>query len=216
LPEIVRAAAEPMGKIDSLTVMSADGASDIVRNATRAMIESTTAIKGLTGLDVPSLIGGALGRTFDRKPAEDNGETETSTESATDRISEIAGQGLAALKAQVAHDAAAAKAAADEAAAKTAAEAERVKESVEKAAAVTATKATPTEANVKQWAKWMADQLKQVPDIGVYGRLRLTDLAARGPVSARSLWTTAKAALSRDYGNVTVDDLLAEFEGLQK
>src|SRR2546421_8090757 len=51
-----------MGHIDSLTVMSADGASDIVRNATRAMIESTTAIKGLTGLDVPNLVGNALGR----------------------------------------------------------------------------------------------------------------------------------------------------------
>src|ERR671937_390374 len=32
LPDIVRAAAEPMGKIDSLTVMSADGASELVRN----------------------------------------------------------------------------------------------------------------------------------------------------------------------------------------
>jgi len=87
---------------------------------------------------------------------------------------------------------------------------------VEKAAAVTATKATPTEANVKQWAKWMADQLKQVPDIGVYGQLRLTDLASRGPAAARSLWTTAKAALSKDYGNVTVEDLLTEFKALQK
>src|SRR5712692_7952000 len=64
LPDIVRAAAEPTEHIGSLTVMSADGASDIVRNATRAMIESTTAIKGLTGLDVPNLIGGALGRGF--------------------------------------------------------------------------------------------------------------------------------------------------------
>src|SRR5207245_8816699 len=64
LPDIVRAAAEPMSHIDSLTVMSADGASDLVRNATRAMVESTTAIKGLTGLDVPSLIGGAMGRGF--------------------------------------------------------------------------------------------------------------------------------------------------------
>src|SRR5215471_409736 len=64
LPDIVRAAAEPMGHINSLTVMSADGASDVVRNATRAMLESTTAIKGLTGLDVPSLVGSALGRGF--------------------------------------------------------------------------------------------------------------------------------------------------------
>jgi hypothetical protein len=62
----------------------------------------------------------------------------------------------------------------------------------------------------------MADQLKQVPDIGVYGRLRLTDLASRGPAAARTVWATARAALSHDYGNVTVDDLLAEFESLQK
>ncbi len=242
LPEIVRAAAEPMGKIDSLTVMSADGASDIVRNATRAVIESTTAIKGLTGLDVPNLIGGALGRTVgERKPAEENGEP--AAESSVDRISKIAGEGLTALKAQAAQAtaaAAAAKQAAEEAAAKTAVEAQRVREAAEKAGAVAAqhvaetaekswaaveqtkpgaaaaAKAAPAQANVKQWAKWMADQLKQVPDIGVYGKLRLSDLAQRGPAAARGVWTTAKNALSQDYGNVTIDELIAEFEGLQK
>jgi len=242
LPDIVRAAAEPMGKIDSLTVMSADGASDIVRNATRAVIESTTAIKGLTGLDVPNLIGGALGRTVgERKPAEENGEPPA--ESSVDRISKIAGEGLTALKAQAAQAtaaAAAAKEAAEEAAAKTAVEAQRVKEAAEKAGAVAAqhvaetaekswaaveqtkpgaaaaAKAAPAQANVKQWAKWMADQLRQVPDIGVYGKLRLSDLAQRGPATARGVWTTAKNALSQDYGDVTVDELMAEFEGLQK
>src|SRR5213076_3102334 len=60
LPEIVRAAAEPMSHIDSLTVMSADGASDMVKNTTRVVAESATAIKGLTGLDVPNLIGSAM------------------------------------------------------------------------------------------------------------------------------------------------------------
>lgn len=219
LPDIVRAAAEPMSKIDSLTVMSADGASDLVRNATRAVVESTTAIKGLTGLDVPNLIGGALGRTVERKPGDENGG---GTESASDRISEIAGQGLTALKSQAAKDTAAAKAAADEAAGKAVAEAEKVKDVVDKAAAVApaattvVAKAAPTEANVKQWAKWMADQLKQVPDIGVYGRLKLSELQTRGPQAARSLWATAREALGKDYGNITVDDLLAEFEGLTK
>ncbi len=219
LPDIVRAAAEPMSKIDSLTVMSADGASDLVRNATRAVVESTTAIKGLTGLDVPNLIGGALGRTVERKPGDDNGGV---TESASDRISEIASQGLTALKTQAAKDTAAAKAAGDEAAAKAVAEGEKVKEVVDKAAAAapaTATvvaKAAPIESNVKQWAKWMADQLKQVPDIGVYGRLKLSELQTRGPQAARSLWATAREALGKDYGSMTVDDLLAEFEGLNK
>ena len=62
----------------------------------------------------------------------------------------------------------------------------------------------------------MADQLRQLPDIGVYGRLRLRDLAQRGPASARGIWATAKDALSQDYGNVTIDDLLGEFQALQK
>jgi flotillin len=62
LPEIVKAAAEPMKHIDSLTVMSADGASEIVRNSTRVLAESATAVKGLTGLDVPGLVSAAMGR----------------------------------------------------------------------------------------------------------------------------------------------------------
>jgi flotillin len=60
LPEIVRAAAEPMASIDSLTVLSTDGASDVVKNATRTVTEASAAVKGLTGLDVPALIGSAI------------------------------------------------------------------------------------------------------------------------------------------------------------
>ncbi len=229
LPDIVRAAAEPMGHIDSLTVMSADGASDIVKNATRAMIESTTAIKGLTGLDVPNLIGGALGRGFGERlrTGEGNGDA---SESATDRITEIAGQGLTALKAQTEARAAATKAAADEVAANAEAEigkaqaaAARATEAAEHAAAAAQSKAAATiakvslgDANAKQWAKWMADQLRQLPDIQAYGNLRLRDLAQRGPASARAMWVTAKDALAQQYGSVTVEDLLREFETLQK
>src|SRR5665213_691578 len=90
LPEIVRAAAEPMGHINSLTVMSADGASDLVRNATRALIESTTAIKGLTGLDVPSLIGGALGRGFGQGLRTGDGDAASSIEKAAAQIRDLA------------------------------------------------------------------------------------------------------------------------------
>ena len=136
LPDIVRAAAEPMGHIDSLTVMSADGASDIVKNATRAMIESTTAIKGLTGLDVPNLIGGALGRGFGERLRTGDGERGSDVGSAADRISEIAGEGLAALKVQRAEAAARAEALAKEAEAKAAAEVEKAAEEAAKAKAV--------------------------------------------------------------------------------
>jgi len=226
LPDIVRAAAEPMGHIDSLTVMSADGASDIVKNATRAMIESTTAIKGLTGLDVPSLVGGALGRGFGEKlrTGEGNGDAK---ESASDRITEIAGQGLTTLKAQAAHDAVVARAATDEAVAKAAeeaskavAEAAKVKQqavsAAESQAAATIARVSKRDGNVKQWAKWMADQLRQVPDIKTYGKIRLRDLADKGPAAARGMWATAREALIEQYGDVTVDDLLAQFQGLQK
>jgi len=51
LPEIVRAAAEPMGNIENLTVLSSDGASDLVKNSTRTVAESAAMIKGLTGVD---------------------------------------------------------------------------------------------------------------------------------------------------------------------
>jgi flotillin len=238
LPEIVRAAAEPMGHIDSLTVMSADGASDIVRNATRAMIESTTAIKGLTGLDVPNLVGGALGRGFGERLRSGDGEGVGNGESgsAADRISQIAGEGLAALKNRGAEAAAASKAAADEASAKVAAEAEKLADEAKaaakqasadaksaaaetKAAAVGAKTAasgavqaaSPVEGNAGQWAKWLADRLHSIPDIEVYSALRLNDLVSRGPASARAVWTTANQVLGKDYGNVTIGDLLKRF-----
>ena len=61
LPEIVRAAAEPMANIGSLTVLSSDGASELVKTTTRTVAEAGATIKGLTGVDIPALIGGALG-----------------------------------------------------------------------------------------------------------------------------------------------------------
>jgi flotillin len=61
LPEIVRAAAEPMGNIDNLTVLSNDGASDVVRNVTRTVTEAGTTVKGLTGIDIPAMLSQAMG-----------------------------------------------------------------------------------------------------------------------------------------------------------
>ncbi|HKG19962.1 MAG TPA: SPFH domain-containing protein, partial [Candidatus Limnocylindrales bacterium] len=61
LPEIVRAAAEPMANIKDLTVLSTDGASELVRNGTRTVAEASAVVKGVTGIDIPSLIGTAMG-----------------------------------------------------------------------------------------------------------------------------------------------------------
>ena len=65
LPEIVRAAAEPMANIKDLTVLSTDGASELVRNGTRTVAEASAVVKGVTGIDVPSLISDAMGRRSD-------------------------------------------------------------------------------------------------------------------------------------------------------
>jgi flotillin len=232
LPEIVRAAAEPMGHIDSLTVMSADGASDIVKNATRAMIESTTAIKGLTGLDVPSLIGGAMGRGFGERLRTGDGDRGSDSGSATDRITEIAGEGLSTLKAARAEAAAKAAADAHEAEAKAAAAVQKAEDEAAKAQAIAGAlktagaaiadksaavvdkaeaKVAPSAGNVQQWAKWLAGELAGVPQIQVYSALRLSDLADKGPLAARAVWQTAQAVLGKDYGSVTVGDLLQRF-----
>jgi len=239
LPEIVRAAAEPMGHIDSLTVMSADGASDIVRNATRAMVESTTAIKGLTGLDVPALVSGALGGSPLRR--KEGGETNGSEQSASDRIADIAREGLttmpkrteeakAEVKAEVADATATAKSAVADvkqtvASAKAAAASvKQAAASVQKAAdktwgvveetkpgAAAAAAVHPSEGTIAQWKTWTAEQLLRVPDIRLYGAMKLNDLMGRGPAAARQVWATAKGALGQDFGDTTIDQILAEW-----
>ncbi len=233
LPDIVRAAAEPMGHINSLTVMSADGASDLVKNATRAMIESTTAIKGLTGLDVPNLIGGSLGRGFGERFRTGDGDAGSDVGSAADRISEIAGHGLSAMKARASEAAAHAEADAQEAEAKAEEAAKKAADEAAKAGAVAgalkaagaqkvaATEAkvvaktvsvSPGDGNISQWAKWLAGQLRSVPNIQVYDALRLGDLVDKGPAGARAVWATAQAVLGKDYSQVTVGDLLKRFQ----
>ncbi len=61
LPDIVRAAAEPLAHIDSLTVLSSEGASDVVKTTTRTLAEASASVKGLTGIDIPALINSAIG-----------------------------------------------------------------------------------------------------------------------------------------------------------
>ena len=61
LPEIVRAAAEPIGNIDTLTVVSTDGASAITKTVGQVLGEGTEVVKSLTGLDVGAILAGLAG-----------------------------------------------------------------------------------------------------------------------------------------------------------
>ncbi len=226
LPDIVRAASEPMGHINSLTVMSADGASDLVKNATRAVVESSTAIKGLTGLDVPSLIGGAMGRGFGDRlrtgegAREKDGGSEVGT--AAEEIMHKAASGLTTMPARASASAAEveAKAKEDEAAAAEAAQqaaakiAKATSTAEAKATAVKAAldaKVAPSEGNAAQWAKWLAQQLKQVPQIQLFGSIPLSQLAERGPAQAQMVWHTAETVMGKDFGKMTVAELISKF-----
>ncbi len=73
---------------------------------------------------------------------------------------------------------------------------------------------SPSQGTIAQWKSWTAEQLVRVPDIRLYGTLKLKDLADRGPAAARQVWTTAKDALGQDLGNTTIDDLLAEWQAV--
>ncbi|MFE7505608.1 flotillin family protein [Promicromonospora sp. NPDC057488] len=63
LPEIVRAAAEPIASIQGMTVVSTDGASAITKNVASVLGEGQGVIKQLTGVDINSLISGLAGPT---------------------------------------------------------------------------------------------------------------------------------------------------------
>ncbi|HEU5149012.1 MAG TPA: SPFH domain-containing protein [Iamia sp.] len=62
LPSIVGAAAEPMGNIDKLTVISTDGASDVTKTVTSTVAQGMQVAGDLTGLDVPQLLAALVAR----------------------------------------------------------------------------------------------------------------------------------------------------------
>ncbi|MFC8190199.1 SPFH domain-containing protein [Cellulomonas sp. NPDC057328] len=69
LPEIVRAAAEPISGIDQLTVVSTDGASAVTRTVGQVLGEGQEVIKSLTGLDLNDLVSSIAGRAVARPAA---------------------------------------------------------------------------------------------------------------------------------------------------
>ncbi|NYD67707.1 flotillin family protein [Agromyces atrinae] len=75
LPEIVRAAAEPISNIKTLTVVSTDGASAVTKTVGQVLGEGTEVVKSLTGLDLSALLGGIAGSRLG-----DNAGTVTTSE----------------------------------------------------------------------------------------------------------------------------------------
>src|SRR5688500_3116699 len=177
-----------MKHIDTLTVMSTDGASEVVRNATRVVAESGTVIKGLTGIDVPTLIGGAM-RTGGFTSKGDGGGGGDGSEPAKAPPTPPSTQtprppaGMPPLNAS--------------------------------AAAEPEAPVAPVEPidPVERSAARLAANLLVVPEIQRYAHLNLRDIPAGAPRPMKILWAAAEKELGSRYGHVTVRELLDQFAG---
>jgi flotillin len=271
LPEIVRAAAEPMGRIDQLTVLSNDGASELVKNTTRTVTEASATVKGLTGIDVPALIGRSMGARFGgdggaqprppssgpkggggggsgsgggsgggaersrptsartrreppaSRPAMSEGATPSTdaTLTAASPADKPAGEAEATIRAAV------------EELDRTA---ERTREAVDRAVGpatpataagtgtpigTSASGATGTSAvggldrasTLDEAAEALAGDLMRIPGIQRFGDVRLADLDASGPRPLRTMWRIARERLGRDYGDLTIGEIIDRYRG---
>ena len=200
LPDIVRAAAEPMEHIDSLTVMSVDGASEMVKNTTRVVAESATAIKGLTGLDVPNLIGNAMrsGALAGIRTAD--GERGGNTKPATPPAPAAAPTPPAA-----------AAAAAGATNGQSSSTGQTIENATAAAAAAVATAKAGLEAAEDDAARLLATKLREIPNVSEYTHLRLTEVGSSGPRPLRILWRIAEPQVGKRYGAMTVGEFMKRF-----
>jgi len=239
LPEIVRAAAEPMSQIDNLTVLSNDGASELVRNTTRTVTEASATVKGLTGLDVPALISSAMGRATNGSPkggptpsGSDGGASKesrragprTSSPPATaaaaaapEPIETVAGADAAIARASDAIKRASSRAATPAAAAPMPAvpplQSAGGKTANGRATATDRATVPPITADMPaaEAAAILAEQLRRIPGIERNLAIPLAELDQRGPRPVRAAWQLAKTRVAARYGDMTVGELISRF-----
>lgn len=84
LPEVVSRAADPIGAIDKLTVISTDGASAITKNVTSNVAQGMQLASDLTGVDLSELFGQLANRATGGENG--GGRTRSSRESEPGRI----------------------------------------------------------------------------------------------------------------------------------
>ena len=252
LPEIVRAAAEPMGRIDQLTVLSNDGASELVRNTTRTVTEASATVKGLTGIDVPALIGTSMGARFGNgapQPTPPSGSGgggggsgtggggRSRPTSARRRPEPPASRPAVSQPAESAASATTAADTATEAARPDPGEtireavseldrsADRARQALDRAigqptpapSAATAPKPAAAdltrESTLDEAAEALAEDLMRIPGIQRFGGVRLSDLDDIGPRPLRTMWRIARDRLERDYGQLTIGEIIDRYRG---
>ncbi|HEX2142858.1 MAG TPA: SPFH domain-containing protein [Candidatus Limnocylindria bacterium] len=223
LPDIVRAAAEPMASIDSLTVLSSDGASDVVRTTTRTVAEASAAVKGLTGLDVPDLIGRAMSAQVAGEGAPVPGTVTTAAgpdvpPTTTPRRGRRPGSAARSTPPSPATPPTNGEGepAPRMPAAAAAPTLEEPMEAMRRAATSIPAVGTPAQVDLEIPDSAQADEvlarlgeaLAAVPGIGRYRDSRLEDLAERGPRLARGLWNRFGARVDPAYRELTVGDII--------
>ncbi len=65
MPDVVRAASEPMGNIDKMTVISTDGASSLTKSVAGTVAQGLQLSTDLTGIDLAKLLGRLSGATVE-------------------------------------------------------------------------------------------------------------------------------------------------------
>ena len=263
LPEIVRAAAEPMGNIDNLTILSTDGASELVKNSTRTVTEASAAVKGLTGIDVPALLGSALGGSGrgggtggggggggSGGSGSGSGGGGGGTRPRTPRSPTSGGRGAqapapASASATTPEDSqpvdaaptsapgeatpasgAAATAPAPPAPLDPNAAFARAAEEITRASRASLPEAAPAarrpgaataslgrESSLDEAAQALASDLRAVPGIERFGKLRLGELERSGPRPLRTMWRIARDQLDERYGDLTIGEIIDRYRG---
>ena len=241
LPDIVRAAAEPMSQIDNLTVLSNDGASELVRNTTRTVTEASATVKGLTGLDVPALISNALGdagtragarptnggadggrdpaarppRAPTRSPAASppaqQPDSADEVDQALRRASETIDRATAAVPVASVAAAPSGPKATAPAPAPSPPTPGPAPVARPGAGAPSRPQAITASTPLGEAATILADQLRNLPGIERYAGIQVGQLEQRGSRPMRAAWRVARERLGAQYGQMTVGELLARF-----
>jgi flotillin len=223
LPEIVRAAAEPMSAIDNLTVLSSDGASDLVRNSTRTVAEASAAVKGLTGIDVPALIGSSMG-TWSGAKGKETSSSRPPQGTPPKAGPAKAGGGRSTRPARTARPAIpapppmtagldvvrAASAMADEVASGAQATAAAAEQAARRAGGADVADLSRA-STVSDAAAALARDLQKIPGIQRFGDMKLDELENAGPRPLRTVWRIARDKLDREYGQLTIGEVLDRY-----
>ncbi|WP_226925086.1 flotillin family protein [Georgenia thermotolerans] len=99
LPEITRAAAEPVGQIDNLTVVGTDGAGAVTKIAGQVLGEGQHVIGALTGLNLASLLAGVAGNGGESLDGVGNPSVDGRTPPSVDGVGKERADGVAAVEA---------------------------------------------------------------------------------------------------------------------